>query len=142
MNAYEAGKPGYFATPPVNLIYAYHASLTRITKAQPSLEERFALHRAASKRIKDAVTELGLKQVPTDPKYAANGMTAVYYPDGVGAADVVPRFGKRDVVIAGGLHAAIKGSILFYFNDDWTCVYRAFRQVLPDWTYGDHRRRQ
>lgn len=108
MNAYEAGKPGYFATPPVNLIYAYHASLTRITKAQPSLEERFALHRAASKRIKDAVTELGLKQVPTDPKYAANGMTAVYYPDGVGAADVVPRFGKRDVVIAGGLHAAIK----------------------------------
>lgn len=31
MKAYEAGKPAYFATPPVNLIYAFHASLSLIT---------------------------------------------------------------------------------------------------------------
>jgi alanine-glyoxylate transaminase/serine-glyoxylate transaminase/serine-pyruvate transaminase len=30
MNAYEAGTPAYFATPPVNLIYAYRASLKLI----------------------------------------------------------------------------------------------------------------
>jgi alanine-glyoxylate transaminase/serine-glyoxylate transaminase/serine-pyruvate transaminase len=41
MKAYEAGTGAYFATPPTNLIYALHASLTTITKGSPSLEERF-----------------------------------------------------------------------------------------------------
>jgi alanine-glyoxylate transaminase/serine-glyoxylate transaminase/serine-pyruvate transaminase len=108
MRAYEEGKPAYFATPPVNLVYAYHASLTRITSGQPSLDERFKLHKQASQAVKDAVRELGLKQVPLDPKFAANGMTAVYYPEGIGAADLVPRLGQKGVVIAGGLHSAIK----------------------------------
>ena len=31
MKAYEAGTAAYFATPPVNLIYAFHASLSTIT---------------------------------------------------------------------------------------------------------------
>ena len=33
MQAYEAGTAAYFATPPVNLIYAFHASLSQITKS-------------------------------------------------------------------------------------------------------------
>jgi len=104
MQAYEKGTPAYFATPPVNLIYAYHASLTRITKGSPSLEERFRLHRDASKRIKDAVDALGLKQLPLKPAFAANGMTAAYFPEGWTAADVVPGMAKRNVVVAAGLH--------------------------------------
>lgn len=77
MKAYEAGTPSYFATPPVNLIYAFHASLTRITKGSPTLEKRFILHKEASKNLKLAAADLGLKQVAVDPAYAANGMTAV-----------------------------------------------------------------
>ena len=77
MNAYETGKPMYFATPPVNLIRAYYTSLKQITQAAPSVEERFKLHKEASKKVKDAVAELGLKEVPKDPYYAANGMSAV-----------------------------------------------------------------
>lgn len=76
MKAYESGNPSYFATPPVNLIYAYHASLTSITKGKVSLEERFKLHREASERIKSAAGELGLKPV-SGPNNSANGMTAV-----------------------------------------------------------------
>ena len=30
MSAYEKGSPAYFATPPVNLIYAFHAALGQI----------------------------------------------------------------------------------------------------------------
>ncbi|KAG5636870.1 hypothetical protein H0H81_006592 [Sphagnurus paluster] len=126
MKAYEAGNAAYFATPPVNLINAYHASLLQILRASPSLEERFQLHREASKRVKDAATELGLKQIALDPTYAANGMTTVrssprspvednelkdmklYYPEGLGATDVLPRFAQRGLVIAGGLFASIK----------------------------------
>ncbi|KAJ8522761.1 hypothetical protein ONZ45_g721 [Pleurotus djamor] len=108
MKAYENGTAAYFATPPVNLIYAFHASLTQITKISPSLTERFKLHRQVSQRVKDAAAELGLKQVPLDPYYSANGMTALYYPDGVGASDLLPRLAKKGIVAAGGLHASIK----------------------------------
>ncbi|KAG8692041.1 hypothetical protein FRC11_007007 [Ceratobasidium sp. 423] len=76
MQAYEKGSPMYFATPPVNLIYAFHASLTAITKNQPSLEERFRLHKEASSKIKKAANDLGLELVPKDLAFAANGMTA------------------------------------------------------------------
>lgn len=78
MKAYESGSAAYFATPPVNLIYAYHESLRQITTQSPSLEQRFKLHREASQRVKDVASDLGLKQLPLDPAYAANGMTAVY----------------------------------------------------------------
>ena len=89
MKAYEAGNPAYFATPPVNLIYAYNASLKLITVKRsasevnwPSevvvtLEERFSLHKEASAKIRAAAAELGLKQLPLDEAEAANGMTAV-----------------------------------------------------------------
>ena len=77
MKAYESGNPAYFATPPVNLIYAFHESLCQITKTSPSPEDRFKLHCQASQRIKNAAAELGLTQVPVSSGLAANGMTAV-----------------------------------------------------------------
>jgi len=108
MKAYESGKAAYFATPPVNLIYAFHASLSTITKSTVSLADRFKLHQEASKRVKDAATKLGLKQLPLEPALASNGMTALYFPDGITAADLLPRLLQKGVVVAGGLHASIK----------------------------------
>lgn len=80
MKAYESGSAAYFATPPVNLIYAFRESLRQITQASLSLEERLKLHREASQRIKSAAAEAGLQQLPTNSAYAANGMTAVRLP--------------------------------------------------------------
>ena len=77
MKGYESGTPAYFATPPVNLIHAYRQSLSQITKASPSLDERLKLHRETSNRIKAAAKDLGLSQLPAHPDIAANGMTAV-----------------------------------------------------------------
>lgn len=110
MKAYEAGSAAYFATPPVNLIYAYHASLQLITasKQGPSLQERFALHKEASRRVKEAAAQLGMKQVPLNEREAANGMSALYFPDGITASDLLPRLATREVIVAGGLHSAIR----------------------------------
>jgi alanine-glyoxylate transaminase / serine-glyoxylate transaminase / serine-pyruvate transaminase len=47
-------------------------------------------------------------QVPNDSSIAANGMTAIYYPDGISAADIIPRLLERGIVVAGGLHREIK----------------------------------
>lgn len=35
-------------------------------------------------------------------------MTAIYFPDGLSAADIVPRLFEHGVVVAGGLHKEIK----------------------------------
>jgi len=108
MQAYESGSAAYFATPPVNLIYAYHASLTSITKSSnTSLDDRFRLHREVSGAVKGAASALGLKQV-SSPNNSANGMTALYYPEGWAASDILPRLGAKGVIAAGGLHKDIK----------------------------------
>ena len=105
MQNYEAKKPSYFATPPTQLINALHTALTQIL-SRP-LSERFATHREASRRIKDTVTSYGLKQLATKPENQANGMTAMYLPEGIKAADILPNILKKGVIFAGGLHKEI-----------------------------------
>ncbi|KAL0953479.1 hypothetical protein HGRIS_004709 [Hohenbuehelia grisea] len=109
MKAYEAGKPAYFGTPPVNLIRAFHASLTQLTKTRHlQMEDRFNAHKKASARVRAIAAQLGMQTVARSEKESANGMTAVYYPEGVGASDILPRLAERGVILAGGLHSQIK----------------------------------
>ncbi|WWD17025.1 hypothetical protein CI109_101461 [Kwoniella shandongensis] len=105
MKNYEAGKPSYFATPPVQLVYALHTSLKAITSAP--ISDRVEDHKAASKYVKDSLAELGLDFVPKSRDIAANGMTAVRFPKGLQASDVLPKLAERDIVVAAGLHKAI-----------------------------------
>lgn len=105
MQNYEAKKPSYFATPPTQLINALHTALAQIL-SRP-LSERFAVHREASRRIKSTVTSYGLKQLATKPENQANGMTAMYLPEGVKPTDVLPNILKKGVIFAGGLHKEI-----------------------------------
>lgn len=76
---------------------------------RPSIQERFKLHRQASETMRNASKSLGLTQVPLKDSEAANGMTALYFPQGVTAAELLPRLVKKGVVVAGGLHVDIKG---------------------------------
>lgn len=105
MQNYEAKKASYFATPSPQLVRALHTSLTQIL-SRP-LEQRFADHRAASQKIKKAVADFGLKQLASKPENQANGMTAIYLPEGVTPPDVLPSIMKKGVVFAGGLHKEI-----------------------------------
>lgn len=105
MQNYENKKPSYFATPSPQLIHALHTSLTQIL-SRP-LDQRFADHRAASQRVKKAVGELGLKQLAAKPENQANGMTAMYLPEGIQASEILPGLLKKGVIFAGGLHKEI-----------------------------------
>ncbi|KAF9585061.1 hypothetical protein BGW38_004056, partial [Lunasporangiospora selenospora] len=105
MNAYEARKPSYFATPAVQNVFALHVSLKQII-AQ-GVEKRFAVHKEASAKAKKFIHDLGLKLVPTGLDHAANGMSAVYYPEGVAATDLLPKLAAHGIVAAGGLHVEI-----------------------------------
>ena len=105
MQNYEAKKPSYFATPSPQLIRALHTSLTQIL-AIP-LSSRFAAHRLASSKVKSAAADLHLDQIANSPENQANGMTALYLPEGVEATKLLPELAKRGVVLAGGLHREI-----------------------------------
>lgn len=106
MEAYEGRRPSYFGTPAVNLIWALNVSLGQILGE--GMEARFARHRTLSRACKSAMAALRLGQVPLEPEFAANTMTAPRYPAGIGAADLLPRIKSAGVILAGGLHPQIK----------------------------------
>ena len=105
MEAYEARRPGYFGTPPVNLLWALNVSLGQIL--DEGMDARFARHRWLSEAFKAAVTALGMKQVPVSADKMATTLTAPYYPDGVDHT-MLAHVKQAGVILAGGLHPTIK----------------------------------
>jgi len=106
MQAYEARKPGYFGTPPVNLIYALQVSLGQILSE--GMEHRVARHLAISQACKAGIHALGLTQLPLRPEYAAHTLTAPRYPAGVKGADFLEKVLQSGVTLAGGLLPGIR----------------------------------
>lgn len=105
MKAYEARQPSYFATPPVNMIYALKESLCQIL--DEGMEARFRRHRIISQAFKAAVSAMKLRQVPLKPGNAIHTLTAIYYPEGVNSS-LLRLIKKNGVVVAGGIQPEIK----------------------------------
>jgi alanine-glyoxylate transaminase/serine-glyoxylate transaminase/serine-pyruvate transaminase len=106
MQAYEARRPSYFGTPPVNLIFALDVSLGQIlAEGMPS---RIARHFAISQACKAGLQALGLSQVPLRTEYAAHTLTAPRYPIGVNGVEFLGRVLQSGVTLAGGLLPAIR----------------------------------
>ncbi|MFQ5711762.1 MAG: pyridoxal-phosphate-dependent aminotransferase family protein [Candidatus Geothermarchaeales archaeon] len=108
MRSYEEERALYFATPPVNLILALRRSLELILGE--GMENVFARHGVVAEAFRSAVKALGLKMVPERDEYAANTMTAVYYPGGVEDGEFRGGMAERGVTVAGGL-GTLKGKI-------------------------------
>jgi len=105
MKAYESRKPAYFGTPAVNTVRAYNLSLTKILAG--GLEQRFKKHDQISLYVKTKLISLGLELVPTSLEKGANTLTAVRYPKGVTAPELLPKISENGVVVAGGIHPKI-----------------------------------
>ena len=103
MQAYEGRKPGYFATPAVNLVWALNVSLKGILLE--GMDARFARHRKLSGAFKAGIGALGLKQLPVRPDLLATTLSAVYYPQGVDKG-ILKFIDEAGVIVAGGLHPA------------------------------------
>ncbi len=105
MEAYEARRPSYFGTPPVNLIAALNVSLGQILAE--GMEARFERHRRMSRAVKAAVSALGMSQVPLREEVAAHTLTAPRYPKGVDGS-LLGRVNAAGAILAGGLCPEIK----------------------------------
>jgi alanine-glyoxylate transaminase/serine-glyoxylate transaminase/serine-pyruvate transaminase len=108
MKAYEARKPSYFGTPPVNLIVALETSLKIICKE--GMRERVKRHQILAKGFRAGIASLNLDVLPLTNEIAANTLTAVYYPKGINGSELLTRMAQNDVIIAGGLLAELKTS--------------------------------
>lgn len=111
MQAYEEGKPSYFATPPVNMIYSLHESVKQIL--DEGLEKRIRRHSIISKAVKEAVDALSLDCLPVSNEMAATTVTAPYYPPKVDGKRFQETVRREGVVLAGGV---LKGLRDKYFR--------------------------
>jgi alanine-glyoxylate transaminase/serine-glyoxylate transaminase/serine-pyruvate transaminase len=106
MQAYEARKPAYFATPAVNLVHALNTSLGQILAE--GMPARFTRHQAIGRACRAGLAAMGLGQVPLQAEFAANTLSAPRYPAGVDGAKLLAAVNRAGVILAGGLHPQIR----------------------------------
>jgi alanine-glyoxylate transaminase/serine-glyoxylate transaminase/serine-pyruvate transaminase len=106
MEAYQARKPAYFATPAVNLVNALNVSLGQILAE--GMETRFVRHQKIGQACKAGLAALGLGQIPLKPEYAAHTLSAPRYPQAVDGTKLLAAVNRLGVILAGGLHPACR----------------------------------
>lgn len=93
--------PGkYFATPPVNLIYAYDVALKIVL--DEGMEKREARHIAYGKGVRAALRSYGMQPL-AEEEVAAATLSCSVYPEGVNDAEFRSSLAKRGVIVAGSL---------------------------------------
>lgn len=90
----------YFATPPVNLIYAYDEGM-RLVLAE-GMENRYKRHAAYGKAVRAALAVYGMKALAEEDAAAAT-LSCILYPEGVDDAAFRAALAKKGLVISGAL---------------------------------------
>ena len=98
--------PGkYFATPAVNMVYAYEVAMA---KAQAEgWQNRYRHHRALARAVRAALATYGLKAL-ADEEIAAATLSCIMYPPGIEDGTFRNALAARGVVVAAAL-AALNG---------------------------------
>jgi len=98
----------YFATPPVNMIYALHETCKMILSE--GLEFRFARHAKLASAFRAALRAIGLRLL-CEEKVSADTLTVAYYPDRIDDIAFRKTMGEQfGIAVAGGL-GPLKGKI-------------------------------
>ncbi|MEH7502168.1 alanine--glyoxylate aminotransferase family protein [Neobacillus drentensis] len=93
--------PGkYFATPPVNLIYAYDEGMKLVL--EEGMNQRYQRHSAFGKAVRSALAVYGMKAL-AEEEVAAATLSCILYPDGIDDAAFRASLAKKGVIVAGAL---------------------------------------
>jgi len=90
----------YFATPPVNLIYAYNEALKMVLNE--GMERREKRHIAYGRGIRAALRTYGMKPL-AEEEVAAPTLSCIFYPEGVEDAAFRNKLASKGIVVAGSL---------------------------------------
>lgn len=115
--AYEAGRPSYFATPATPLVRGLAVGLREILDA--GVEATWARHARAADAMRAAWSAMGLGLLPKRPVLAANTLSALWLPDGVDAS-LPAKVAARGVYVAGGLLPELRTRYFRVGHMGWT----------------------
>ncbi len=90
----------YYATPPVNLIYAYNKAMEII--AEEGFEARYKRHNAVGKAIRAALKVYGMQPL-ADEEVAAPTLSCIIYPEGLDDVEFRKRLAAKGMIVAGAL---------------------------------------
>lgn len=90
----------YFATPPVNLVYAYDEGMRLVL--EEGMEKRYARHASFGKAVRGALSVYGMKAI-AEEKVAAATLSCILYPDGINDADFRSALAEKGLIVAGAL---------------------------------------
>jgi alanine-glyoxylate transaminase / serine-glyoxylate transaminase / serine-pyruvate transaminase len=90
----------YFATPPVNLIYAYNEGMRLVI--EEGLQNRYKRHDAFGKAVRAALHVYGMKALATE-EAAASTLSCILYPDGIDDVTFRAALAKKGLIVAGAL---------------------------------------
>lgn len=94
----EPGK--YYATPPVNLIYALEKGLEMVM--DEGLNKRYRRHVALGKAVRASLAVYGMKALASE-EAAAPTLSCILYPEGVNDAKFRAKLAEKGMIIAGSL---------------------------------------
>jgi len=110
MEAYEARKPSYFATPACNLIGALRVGLEQMQDHPNGMDDYFRLHRENKTKLHKIIQgEMGLELLTESSEIASNLLTCMKYPAGKGP-EILPIMKKKGWILAAGLHPEVGGT--------------------------------
>lgn len=93
--------PGkYFATPPVNLIYAYDEGM-KLVLAE-GMEKRYLRHQLYGKAVRAALAHYGMKALAEENAAAAT-LSCILYPEGLDDAAFRAALAEKGLIVAGAL---------------------------------------
>lgn len=90
----------YFATPPVNLIYAYHEGMRLVL--DEGMEKRYKRHIAYGKAVRSGLAAYGMKAL-ADESVAASTLSCMLYPKGIDDGTFRAAMAEKGVILAGAL---------------------------------------
>ena len=90
----------YFATPPVNLIYAYDEGMRLVL--EEGMENRYTRHAAYGKAVRAALQVYGMKALAEENAAAAT-LSCILYPEGLDDGAFRAALAKKGLIVAGAL---------------------------------------
>jgi alanine-glyoxylate transaminase/serine-glyoxylate transaminase/serine-pyruvate transaminase len=112
LEGYEHGTPQYFSTPPTTLVAALRVALDELLAeggdAAAAMAAVWSRHRRAAAALRAGFSALGLTGVPARSELAAETLSALRYPAGVGN-ELIAAIRAEGVAVAGGLHRDLAG---------------------------------
>lgn len=90
----------YFATPPVNLIYAYHKAMDIVL--EEGIQQREQRHIAFGRGIRAALRTFGMEPLASE-EVSAPTLSCMLYPEGVDDAAFRTLLSHKGVIVAGAL---------------------------------------